>query len=380
VSRAELDAFRETPPLLWHILLSHYNEKVRWALDYKGIPHRRKVLGADYLARARWATGHGTLPILFLDGRAIGDSTDIIAALEARYPAPPLHPSDAGERARALALEDWLDKRLGPALRAAVVTPLFRNDPDVALRVLTTGMPDRAYRMLQPLVRIFPSFYRFRHDISDAKLETDRATVRSALDRIEQERNGRAYLVGDAFTVADLTAAASTACTAAAPRSCRGDRRATRSCGRDGHGQHFDHVTVVVRDMEAAKRFFAALGFEHERTAVITGDVFARYMGVPGIEAEHATLVLAAATPRTEVQLLGYRSPAPRPNPAVEDLHTIGFNHVCFAVDDLDAEVKRLRAAGVETRTDVLDFRGRKLVFLRGPEGITVELSELHGG
>jgi glutathione S-transferase len=32
--------------------------------------------------------------------------------------------------------------------------------------------------------------------------------VNAALDRIEQERQGRAYLVGDAFTVADLTAAA----------------------------------------------------------------------------------------------------------------------------------------------------------------------------
>jgi len=69
-------------------------------------------------------------------------------------------------------------------------------------------MPDQAYRMLRPLVRIFPAFYRFRHGIDDAKLETDRTTVQAALDRIEREREGRAYLVGDTFTVADLTAAA----------------------------------------------------------------------------------------------------------------------------------------------------------------------------
>jgi glutathione S-transferase len=78
----------------------------------------------------------------------------------------------------------------------------------VALRLLTTGMPEKAYQTLRPLVRIFPAFYRFRHKISDAKLETNRAIVDAALDRIEQERQGRAYLVGDAFTVADLTAAA----------------------------------------------------------------------------------------------------------------------------------------------------------------------------
>jgi glutathione S-transferase len=139
---------------------------------------------------------------------AIGDSTHIIAALEERYPEPPLYPGDAAARQRALALEDYFDEQLGPALRAAIVTPLFRHDPDLALRVLTTGMPDKAYQRLRPLVRIFPAFYRFRHKISDARLEADRATVNAALDWMEQERQGRAYLVGDAFTVADFTAAA----------------------------------------------------------------------------------------------------------------------------------------------------------------------------
>ena len=194
--------------LLWHIPLSHYNEKARWALDYKRIAHRRQVLGADYLIRAWRATGQGRLPILFLDGRAIGDSTHIIAALEERYPEPPLYPRDVAARRCALTLEDYFDEQLGPALRAAIVTPLFRHDPDVALRVLTTGMTDKAYQTLRPLGRLFPAYYRFRHKIRDAKLEADRATVNAALDRIEQERQGRPYLVGDAFTVADLTAAA----------------------------------------------------------------------------------------------------------------------------------------------------------------------------
>jgi glutathione S-transferase len=127
-------------PLLWHIPLSHFSEKVRWALDHKRIAHNRQVLG--------------------------------------------------------------------PALRAAIITPLFRSDPDTALRVLTTGMPDKAYRTLRPLRKVFPVYYRFRHRIRDTKLEADRATVTTALDRIERERQGRAHLVGHAFTVADLTAAA----------------------------------------------------------------------------------------------------------------------------------------------------------------------------
>lgn len=195
-------------PRLWHIPISHFNEKVRWALDYKGIAHERQVLGPNYLFRAWRATGQGALPILWLDGRAIHDSTRIIGAIEERWPDPPLYPRDAAARQRALAIEDDLDETLGPSLRAAIVTPLFRHDPDVALRVLTSGMPEQAYQAIRPLAQIFPSFYRLRHRISDAKLEQDRAIVAAALDRVEQQRQGRAYLVGDAFSVADLTVAA----------------------------------------------------------------------------------------------------------------------------------------------------------------------------
>jgi glutathione S-transferase len=195
-------------PLLWHIPLSHFSEKVRWALDYKGIAHRRRVLGPDYLIQVWRATGQGKLPVLWLDGQALADSTRIIAALEERYPEPPLYPRDSPARQRALTLEDDLDETLGPALRAAIMTPLFRHDPDIALRVLTTRMGSKAYRRLRPLHRIFPLFYRFRHRISEDNLERDRIIVAAALDRIEHERQNRAYLIGGAFTVADLTAAA----------------------------------------------------------------------------------------------------------------------------------------------------------------------------
>jgi catechol 2,3-dioxygenase-like lactoylglutathione lyase family enzyme len=51
---------------------------------------------------------------------------------------------------------------------------------------------------------------------------------------------------------------------------------------------------------------------------------------------------------------------------------------VCFAVDDLAAEIAKLSAAGVELRNRVMDFHDRKLVFVRGPEDITVELAEWH--
>ena len=74
---------------------------------------------------------------------------------------------------------------------------------------------------------------------------------------------------------------------------------------------HFDHLTIVVRDVDQAKAFFAILGFKEAISVVIAGEPFASYMGIPGIEAEHVTLVLENATPRTEIQLLRYRHPDP---------------------------------------------------------------------
>ena len=109
-----------TVPLLWHISFSHFNEKARWALGFKRIPHKRRVLGANYLFRAWRATGRGTLPILFLDGKPVGDSTAIIAALEQWQPEPALYPQDPAQRRRALELEDYFDEVLGPSLRAAL--------------------------------------------------------------------------------------------------------------------------------------------------------------------------------------------------------------------------------------------------------------------
>ncbi len=140
--------------------------------------------------------------------------------------------------------------------------------------------------------------------------------------------------------------------------------------------EHFDHVTIVVRDIEKAKKFFALLGFEEEISVVISGEKFSNYMGVDDIEAEHVTLALANASPRLEVQLLKYLYPDPIPDPHIANLRKIGFNHVCFAVDDIKAEVERLKVNGIKILNDIMDFHNRKLVFISGPEDITLELSQ----
>jgi len=70
-------------------------------------------------------------------------------------------------------------------------------------------------------------------------------------------------------------------------------------------------------------------------------------MGVPGIEADHVTLVLENATPRAEVQLLHYRHPEAIADSRIRDLHKLGLNHICFATDDIESEIKKIRDNGL---------------------------------
>ena len=140
--------------------------------------------------------------------------------------------------------------------------------------------------------------------------------------------------------------------------------------------KQFDHVTLVVRDLNAARMFFGLLGFKETTAVVISGKTMDDYMGVSGIEADHVTL--AIENPHTEVQLLHYRQPEMIDDRDIRQLNKIGFNHICFAVDDLEGEIAKLTAAGVKLRNKMMDFHSRKLVFLDGPEGVTVELAEWH--
>jgi catechol 2,3-dioxygenase-like lactoylglutathione lyase family enzyme len=142
--------------------------------------------------------------------------------------------------------------------------------------------------------------------------------------------------------------------------------------------KRFDHVTFVVRDMEEAKRFFGLLGFQVDLDVTISGEVIERYLGIKDIEAQHVTLALADSPVRQEIQLLQYSHPDPIPDPHINDLNKLGYNHVCFVVEDIEAEVARLKANGVKFRNDIMDFHSRKLIYLYGPEGITLELAQWH--
>jgi catechol 2,3-dioxygenase-like lactoylglutathione lyase family enzyme len=131
-----------------------------------------------------------------------------------------------------------------------------------------------------------------------------------------------------------------------------------------------------VTDLEEARHFFALLGFEETKATVVSGEEMSRYMGIPDWVADHVTLELAGAPTHQEVQILRFHHPVLADNPSESRLDRPGFNHVCFAVDDLDGTLRRLRAGGVHVRNEVMAFHDRRLVFLVGPGEVTIELAE----
>jgi len=139
-------------PILWHIEISHYNEKARWALDHKGIEHER----------------------------------------------------------RALELEEFFDEELGPHARLLAFHEATK-DPAVVERFTVDLLPPRLAD-IGPVragaTRFFSTFAGLRYGVkSDRRAELAKAKILAAFDRLESELGQGDYLVGDGFTVADLTAA-----------------------------------------------------------------------------------------------------------------------------------------------------------------------------
>lgn len=196
------------PPVLWQLEISHYVEKVRWALDYKHIPHTRRSLPPGlHIRKAKELTGDtSTVPVLTIDGLSIGDSTRIIALIEERGPAPPLYPRDTVQRHRALELEEFFDEELGPHIRRVFYHELLPH-PEPLVTLFAHGDPLAARTLLEqfPLLR---AGIEQRFQISAETAAASRAKVIAAMDRLEREISTSGYLVGESFTVADLAGAA----------------------------------------------------------------------------------------------------------------------------------------------------------------------------
>src|SRR3954447_22959616 len=171
-------------PVLWQYSFSNYNEKARWALDFKGIRHRRRSVMPGW-PRSLWLSrGDRTLPLLDLDGERIMDSTRIIGALEQRGPEPALYPADPGERGLALELEDFFDEHAGHDMRRVGFWEA-RQDIPYALEFMTTDqrrVPGAAARV--GLRAAFPLVWRYmdaRYGFDEDAVVRSRDTLRAAL-------------------------------------------------------------------------------------------------------------------------------------------------------------------------------------------------------
>ncbi len=188
---------------------SHFNDKARWALDFKAVPHERvSYLPGPHRPAIQRLSGQMQTPVLELDGEPIAGSAAIIDRLEERFPDPALYPEDGAEREQALALQTEMDQTLGPAARTVVFSALV-NEGAYMTSMFARGKPaaKRAlYRAAFPLAR---GMIARGNGVDDpANVAVCFQTTREWLDRLTTLRSPAGYLVGDRFSVADLTAAA----------------------------------------------------------------------------------------------------------------------------------------------------------------------------
>src|SRR4051794_19032891 len=144
-----------------------------------------------------------------MDGRAIGDSTAIVAALDAKYLDRPLYPSKPDERARALELEDWFDENLGPHTRLLPFYELIQ-EPALFAEVAAESVPGPLGKA-KPVVGAYARAYtsvRWGAN-SDEEATRAREAIVAAFDKLEAElaQGDGEFLVGESLSVADVTAA-----------------------------------------------------------------------------------------------------------------------------------------------------------------------------
>ena len=136
-----------------------------------------------------------------------------------------------------------------------------------------------------------------------------------------------------------------------------------------------DHVGVVVDDLAAAIAFFAALGLEEAGAGTVEGRAVDRIVGLEGVVSDFAFMQTPDGHGRLE--LIRFRSPAPRNGDPRAPANTPGLRHLAFAVDDIHAAVERLQDHGGELVGEVVNYGDSyRLCYVRGPEGLIVELAE----
>jgi catechol 2,3-dioxygenase-like lactoylglutathione lyase family enzyme len=135
----------------------------------------------------------------------------------------------------------------------------------------------------------------------------------------------------------------------------------------------FDHVGVVVEDLDAAIVFFVDLGFELEGRGHVSGTAIDKINGLDDVRTEFAMVRTPDRTGKLE--LLKYHVPADTDGPHALAANRFGLRHICLEVEDLDLQLDRLRGKGFDLVGEVADYVYR-LCYVRGPEGLIIELAQ----
>jgi catechol 2,3-dioxygenase-like lactoylglutathione lyase family enzyme len=139
--------------------------------------------------------------------------------------------------------------------------------------------------------------------------------------------------------------------------------------------QRMDHVGVIVDDLEAAIDFFVELGLEVQGRFSVEGRLVDRIVGLEGVRNDAAMLQTPDGNGRLE--LIQFNSPPAQGDNRNAPANTRGLRHLAFVVEGIDAVVARLRARGWELVGELVNYEDSYwLCYVRGPEGIIVELAE----
>lgn len=127
---------------LYQFCISHYSEKARWALDYKGVNYKPINLLPGQHARTitQMTRADSSVPVLDHDGQIVQGSAQIVDYLDQMFPDNPLTPADPILREQALEWEKKLDEQAGPAIRTWVYH-YFLQRPKVVVPLLAAGTP-----------------------------------------------------------------------------------------------------------------------------------------------------------------------------------------------------------------------------------------------
>lgn len=145
------------------------------------------------------------------------------------------------------------------------------------------------------------------------------------------------------------------------------------------HVRSLDHIGVNVDDLETATEFFLDLGLEIEGTGTNKGEWVGDIIGLKDVNSD--LVFLRTPDGSSKIELVKFHSPADNQDPEEAASNRHGIRHLSFIVDDLNGLLEKLRAKGFNTIGTVHDYENYfRLCFLRGPEGIIVELAERIGG